>query len=59
MVVVKRSACSPSSPTIRFRIPLKPTDFSVKFVFEKNENKKEASVGPFFKLLNEGAFRIL
>ena len=26
-----------SNPTIR--IPLKPTVFSVKFVFEKNENK--------------------
>ena len=29
---------------------LTPTVFSVKFVFEKNENKqKEAGVGPFFK----------
>ena len=28
-------------PTIRVRIPLKPTVYSVKFVFEKNENKPE------------------
>ena len=50
MVVVKRSACSPSTPTIRAQIPLKPIVFSVNFVFEKNENKqKEAAVGPFKK----------
>ena len=48
VVGVKWSACLPSTPTIRVRIPLKPTVFSVKFVFEKNENKqKEAGVGPF------------
>ena len=48
--VVKWSACSPSTPTIRVRIPLKHTVFSVKFVFEKSENKqKEAGVGPFLK----------
>ena len=36
------------SPMIRVRIPLKPTVFSIKFVFEKYENKqKEAAVGPF------------
>ena len=36
--------------TIRVQIPLKPTVFSVKFVFEKNENKQtEAGVGPIFK----------
>ena len=41
---------SPSTPTIRVRIPLTNTVFSVKFVFEKNENKqKEAGVSPFFK----------
>ena len=40
----------PSTSTIRVRIPLTPTVFSVKFVFEKNENKqKEAGVGPFLK----------
>ena len=45
-VVVKWSACSPSSPTIQDWIPLTPTVFSVNFVFEKNENKqKEAGVG--------------
>ena len=30
VVVVKWSACSPSTPTIQVRIPLKPTFFSVK-----------------------------
>ena len=50
MVVVKWSACLPSTPTIRVQILLKPTAISVKFVFEKNKNKlKEAGVGPFFK----------
>ena len=45
--VVKRSACSPSTPTIRVWIPLTPTVFSVKFVCEKNENKhKENGAGP-------------
>ena len=34
---------------IRVRIRVTLTVFSVKFVFEKNENKpKEAGVGPFF-----------
>ena len=47
VVVVKWSACSPSTPTIRVRISLKPTVFPVKFVFEKKENKqKDAGVGP-------------
>ena len=50
VVVVKWSACSPSTPTIRVQILLTSTVFSVKFVFEKTENKqKEAEVGPFFK----------
>ena len=31
----------PSTSTIRVRIPLTPTVFSVKFVFEKNENKQK------------------
>ena len=34
-VVVKWSACSHTSPTIRVRIPLKSAVFSVKFLFEK------------------------
>ena len=47
-MVVKWSACSPSTPTIRVLIPAEAYSFSVKFVFEKNENKqKEAGVGPF------------
>ena len=49
VVVVKWSACSPCTSTIRVRISLTPTFFSVQFVFEKNENKQnEAGVGPFF-----------
>ena len=48
MVVVKWSACSPSTPTIRVQIPQAFSVFSVIFVFEKKENKqKEAGVGPF------------
>ena len=48
VVVVKWSACSFSTKTIRVRIPLKPTVFSVKFVFEMNEDLlKEAAVGHF------------
>ena len=38
-VVHKWSACSPSTPTIRVRIPLTPTVFPVKFVFEKNKKR--------------------
>ena len=41
VVVVKWSACSPNYSTIRVRMPLKHTVFSVKFVFEKNENKSK------------------
>ena len=41
VVVVKWSACSPSTPTIRVWIPLMPTVFSVKFEFEGNENKQK------------------
>ena len=41
VVVVKWSACSPSTLTIRVQIPLKPTVVSVKFGFEnKKINKK-------------------
>ena len=40
VVVVKCSACSPSTLTIRVLIPLTPT---VKFLFEKNENKQKDS----------------
>ena len=51
VVVVKWSACSLYTPAILVRIALTPTVFSVKFVFEKNENKqKEAGVGPFKKV---------
>ena len=47
-MVAKWSVCSPSTLTIRVHIPPTPTVFSVKFVFEKNENKqKEVGVGPF------------
>ena len=48
MVVVKWSACLPSTPTIRVRIQPKAIFFSVKVVFEKNENKQKEDVfGPF------------
>ena len=50
VVVVKWSACLPSTPTIQVGVPLNPSVFTVNFVFEKNENKhKEAEVGPFLK----------
>ena len=34
-----------STPTIQVRIPVKPTDFSVKIVFQKNENKHKRARG--------------
>ena len=47
MVVVKWSACLPSTPTIQVRNPLKSTIFQ-KNVVENIENKqKETSIGPF------------
>ena len=47
VVVVKWSACLPSTSTIDVQIPLKLTIFSIKFVFEKSANKqKEAENGP-------------
>ena len=47
VVVVKWSACLPSDPSLN---PAISTVYSVKFVPEKNENKKKvAEVGPFFK----------
>ena len=50
VVVVKRSVYSPSTLTIRVRILLTPTVFSVKFVFEKNEKKQKRGRGwPIFK----------
>ena len=41
VAVVKWSACSTSTPTIRVRILLTSKVLSVKFVFEKNENKQK------------------
>ena len=39
--VVKWSACSSSTPTIRVQIPLKPTNFSVKLCLKRTKiNKK-------------------
>ena len=45
--------CSPTTPTIRVRIPLMPGVFSVNFLFEKNKNKlKRGRRGwPFLKKL--------
>ena len=49
VAVVKWSACSPSTPTIRVRIPLTPTVFLYKLCLKRTKiNKKEAGVGPFF-----------
>ena len=44
VVVVKWSACPPSTPTIRVRIPLKSTIFC-KIVVEKNNNKQKKRNG--------------
>ena len=58
MVVVKWSTCLPSTMTNWVRIPIKPTVFSVKFVFEKNKNKlKEARLVNFFKKSNKIHFK--
>ena len=45
VVVVKWSACSPSTPIIQVRIPLMPAVFSVNFVFEKIKNKQKRGRG--------------
>ena len=45
VVVVKWSACLPSTLTIWVWIPLMPTVFSVKFVFEKNKSKQKRGWG--------------
>ena len=56
-MVVKWSACLPSTPMIRVRILLKPAVFSVKFVFEKKKNKQnEAGVGPFLNKRSTSAY---
>ena len=49
--VVKWSACSPSIPTIRFRIPLKPTVFFCIICVWKEQ--KDGGVGPFLKKNNK------
>ena len=52
VVVVKWSACSPSTLMILVLIPLKLTVFSAKFVLEKNEIKQyESGVGPLKNIL--------
>ena len=48
VVLVKWSACLPYTPTIRVRIPLKPSVFSLKVVFEKTENKQKNRPGLAF-----------
>ena len=47
-MIVKWSACLPSTLTIRVRILLTLTVFSVKLVFEKNENKQREAGLPIF-----------
>ena len=50
VVVVKWSACLPSSPTIRVRIPLKSIIFLEKLLLKRTKiNKKESGVGPILK----------
>ena len=45
VMVVKQSACSPSTPTIRVRIMLQSTIFSVKLWLKRTKiNKKEAGL---------------
>ena len=44
-MVVKWSACSPYTLTNRVQITLASMVFSVKFVFEKSENKKKRGLG--------------
>ena len=42
----------PATPTVRVRIVLTPTVISVKFVFEKTENKQKRGQGwPIVKVL--------
>ena len=48
IVVVKWSACRPSTPTIQCRIPLTPKVFAEIFVLEKNKNEQKET-GPFLK----------
>ena len=48
--MVKWSACSPSTPTIRVPIPLMPTVFLYKLCLKRMKiNKKEAGVAHFLK----------
>ena len=50
VVGVKWSACLPSTPTIRVRIPLKPNIFSIILCLKRTKiNQKEAGVGPLSK----------
>ena len=44
-MVIKWSACTPSTPTIRVRILLSSTVFSVKFVFEKERKSTNENTG--------------
>ena len=49
VVVVKWSACSPSTPTIRVRIPLKPKVFSIILCLKRTKiNKKRPGLAHFF-----------
>ena len=51
MVVIRWPASLPSIPMIRVQIPLKPTVYFSKILFEMNENRqKDAGIGPLKKL---------
>ena len=58
VVVVKWSACLPSTPMIRVWILLKTTVFSLKFLFEKNKNKQQKRSG-LAHFLNKNQFNLL
>ena len=47
VMVVKWSACSPSTATIRVRIPLKSTVFFSEMLWKKRNMQKESGDGPF------------
>ena len=55
--VVKLSACFPSNPMIRVRVPLKSTVFRLYICFEKFKNKQmpgEVTIEQRFTLYVEG-----
>ena len=58
MVVVKWSACSPSNPTIRVRIPLRSINFLMKLLLKSTKINKRGRGWPIFlkKSIGESSF---